>query len=247
MNCLILYPHEVGSDTVGRLVGNRAQRAIERHRLTVGLTVAAGLRNGGLGRATVVSVADNEVQLTLELVRPPPPRFSAELIVAVPRPQTLKKIVHLAVTLGLTHLHFVRTLKTVKSYLASSVLKPESLESEVLEALEQGVDTVCPEIFIHPSFENFGAGALVEIAGRTTHRLIADTQAPTTPLIAGGLSAGPLALAIGPEAGWSELERATFSAAGFAPTSLGARMLRVEFAAAFALGRCGALPYQTMV
>lgn len=246
MNCLIVYPDELGSDGVVRLIGDRARRALERHGLTVGANVTAGLRFGGLGRATVVSVAVEDVHLTFEHQRPAPPRFPAELIVAVPRPQTVKKIVHLAVTLGLTHLHLVRTLKTVKSYLASSVLFPESLESEVLEGLEQGVDTVSPEIAIYPSFENFGAGALREIAARAVHRHIADTHAPTVPM-GTVLSAGSLALAIGPEGGWTELERTTFAAAGFAPLGLGARMLRVEVAAALALGQFGALSPQTKV
>lgn len=245
MNCLIVYPDEIGGDGVVRLSGDRAQRARERHQLKLGVTVTAGVRNGRLGQGTVIAEDVGEYQLKLNLERDPPARSAAELIVAVPRPQTVKKVIHLACTLGIERLHLVRTIKTVKSYLTSSVLSPLGVEGEVLEGLEQSVDTVGPEIVIHRSFENFGRDVLPAIAARTERRFIADTVGGAADTPNGELShlrrgkGGARAVAIGPEAGWSDLERGVFAQTGFERVGLGPRMLRVEVAAAVALAQFG--------
>jgi 16S rRNA (uracil1498-N3)-methyltransferase len=52
-----------------------------------------------------------------------------------------------------------------------------------------------------------------------------------------GAVTGPLALAVGPEGGWTDRERAQLSAAGFEGASLGPHVLRTPTAVAVALGR----------
>jgi 16S rRNA (uracil1498-N3)-methyltransferase len=54
-------------------------------------------------------------------------------------------------------------------------------------------------------------------------------------LQAGSAAAGDLALAIGPEGGWTPAEIAAFKDAGWQSASLGPRILRVETAAIAAL------------
>jgi 16S rRNA (uracil1498-N3)-methyltransferase len=56
-----------------------------------------------------------------------------------------------------------------------------------------------------------------------------------------GRIAGPVALAAGPEAGFSAEEEASLAAAGFVPVSLGPRVLRTETAALAALAGLNAL------
>ncbi|HVC11380.1 MAG TPA: 16S rRNA (uracil(1498)-N(3))-methyltransferase [Burkholderiales bacterium] len=57
----------------------------------------------------------------------------------------------------------------------------------------------------------------------------------------GGRISGPVALAAGPEAGFSAREEADLGAAGFVPVSLGPRVLRTETAALAALAGLNAL------
>ena len=49
-------------------------------------------------------------------------------------------------------------------------------------------------------------------------------------------------LAVGPEGGFSEYEESRFEEAGLRPVSLGARILRTEFAVASLLALLGAEP-----
>lgn len=239
MNCLIVLPNEVREGGTAIISGERATLVRGEHELVAGITVTAAVRNGRIGRALVEGVNDDEVRLKLTLDREPPLRMEADLIVAVPRPQTTKKLIHLATTLGVERVHFIRTLNTVKSYLQSSALDEGGIEVEVMKGLAQGVDSVAPQFEVHRSFERFAADVLPEIALRRATRVFADTH--STDAISSQIrGAGDgVALAIGPEAGWSDKERSAFSAAGFHGVGLGPRMLRVDTATVVALAELG--------
>lgn len=241
MNCLIVLPSEVQGEDRARIVGPRVESVRAEHELTAGLTITAAVRNGRIGRAFVETVSADAISLRLNLDRDPPLRMSAELIVAVPRPQTVKKIVQLATTLGLERVHFVRTVNTVKSYLQSGALGGDGIDTEVMKGLAQGVDSVAPQFEVHRSFERFQAEVLPEIRGRRATCVFADTLATrriSTEIA--GLGEG-VALAIGPEAGWSDTERAALVGAGFQGVGLGPRMLRVDTAALVALAELGVI------
>lgn len=235
MNCVIVLRSEVRDEKRAVIAGPRAALLCAEHELSVGLTLTVAVRDGKIGRAFVEAIDEAEVRLQLTLDRDPPPRMRADLIVAVPRPQTTKKLIHIATTLGVERVHFIRTLNTVKSYLQSSTLEDASIESEVMKGLAQGVDSIAPRCEVHRSFERFAAEVLPEIAVRRATRVYADTHATRviSPELSGG-GAG-VALAIGPEAGWSDMERNAFAAAGFIGVGLGPRMLRVDTAAVVAL------------
>jgi len=239
MNCLIVLPSEVREGSAAIISGERAARVRVEHELQAGITVTAAVRNGKLGRALVEAVSEDEVRLQLTLDREPPPRMAADLIVAVPRPQTTKKLIHIATTLGVERVHFIRTLHTVKSYLQSGVLEVGGIECEVMKGLAQGVDSIAPQFEVHRSFERFAAEVLPEIVRRRATRVYADTHA-SEPISAKMTGTGPgVVLAIGPEAGWSDQERGAFVKNGFFGVALGPRMLRVDIAALVALAELG--------
>jgi 16S rRNA (uracil1498-N3)-methyltransferase len=74
---------------------------------------------------------------------------------------------------------------------------------------------------------------LSERAGDPVMKSVLDSQAPRT--AAAAASPAKISLAIGPEGGWTEQEFASAEAAGFAPASLGNRILRTETAVVAAL------------
>ena len=239
MNALIFFPDEVSADGVAVIRGERAARVNREHALTPGITITAAVRGGHIGSATLEAVSPTEIRCRVRFDREPPPRVDVELIVAVPRPQTVKKIIHVAVTLGLQRLHFIRTLHTVKSYLQSSVLTPEAIEEEVVRGLAQAVDSRAPTIEIHRSFESFVEGVVPTIVANERGCVLADTHA--APRIGAAVfpSLKKAALAVGPESGWSDFERERFIHHGFRAVSLGPRMLRVEVAATMGLAELG--------
>ena len=244
MNCVLVYPGEILMPNRAELTGARATYAIATHELTVGINVKAGVLGGQMGRASVLTAQPDRVVLSLALESPPPEKIPTELAIAVPRPQTIKKILQLSASTGVKKVHFLRTDNVVKSYLQSKMLLPDNIEREVLKGLEQGADTIRPEVVIHKGFSGFLEDAGKEAA---TVRIVADTRESTSIGKNRGLlkSAGQrVLLAIGPESGWSDREMGRLKEAGFVPVSLGKRMLRVETAACFLLAQLDLLREQ---
>lgn len=203
--------------------------------------VRAAELGGNRGQATVLRASKDEVLLELTLDLPALPRFPAALVVAVSRPQTIKKIIHLATTLGMMELHLLKTANVEKSYLQSKVLENDAIKAEVVLGLEQAVDSIPPAIQIHRNFHAFSTDVLPtilqDVPGQKTTRLLAHTSAETGKVFLGqGDLNQKLIVAIGPEAGWSEQEISKFQGLGFELIGLGERILRVEVAAAALLG-----------
>ena len=250
MNVLLFYPSEtvIKPDTGSRiysvrLTGHRHQYLINRHQITsVGTTVKAGIIGGLLGSATLVSVtADaSELEFQIDANMLVPPRSKTRMIIGVPRPQTVKKIIQVAASFGVSSIDFVLFEKSIKSYLSSAIWSHESLQVEVLESLEQVADTVAPTIAIHPRAHEFfneikndplvdqSEKIIFDSIGSVFNRDVNSTDTSYT-------------VAFGPEAGFIDSERALFKEFGFKIHTLGPRMLRLEHAACAALSRITAV------
>lgn len=216
-----------------------------RHDIKSGITITVVEYGAGSGRAVVTCCQQGCIELVL-LADPAPPysRHPTFLIAAVPRPQTVKKLIHLATTSGIRALHFVPAYNAQKSYFSSHALKEESIQHEVILGLEQAIDGVPPSVKVHHSFKLFIEDQLPvlrsEFSSKKTLNLVADTHS-VRQLGVDGLvleeRSRPVFIAIGPESGWSPRELDRWSQGGFCSVSLGPRMLRVEVAAALLLGQ----------
>jgi RsmE family RNA methyltransferase len=205
----------------------------ERHKLDLGRTYALGLEGRGRALAELTVLTDHEA--TFQICGPVEPlqREPIKLIVGIARPQTVKKVLHVASSFGVTELVFIRSERAEKSYFQSAVLLPQHLRDEVILGVEQGWDHELPQVTVLDRFRPFVEDELTKQTGRkiilSTRTAIADQ--PTGPI------KEQLTLAVGPEAGWNEFEEELLIKAGFSPLSLGKRMLRVEVALAVGLGR----------
>jgi len=231
VNLLLVEPGEVTDGTVVI-----ADRRAEHLRTVLGATIGSRLRAGiiGAGVGTADLVADDGVRVTLRLaiVDPAPPPLPIELVLAVPRPKVLSRVIEAAAAFGVARIALTNAWRVDKSYLKSPRLAPESLALSTRLGAEQGATTHLPQITIH-------------------HRLmeLLDTRWPApgsgTRLLAhpGGAPIesvprdGPVTIAIGPEGGWIAREVETFIERGFFAVSLGMAVLRVETAVATALGQ----------
>ena len=232
MNCLIIYPEEL-SENKALLRGSRAAEISERHKLSLGLDIKAGVYNGKLGRAKVVSLGDSiELEFTPE--ESPPVRLPVRLICGLSRPQTVKKVIQSSILYGIEELHFVSTELGEKSYQDSKIWEPANLAREIELGLEQAIDTVAPEIILHSKFHEFVNDHLDSLLSESQSSFLADTAA--SPNAALGDFEEEVLLAVGPEAGWSDKEISIFLDKGFEQISLGPRMLRVESAVTGLLG-----------
>ncbi len=234
MNLLLLRDEDFAADGTARVAGRRARHLVEVLRVAPGDRVAAGRLGGLVGEAEVLSLGPPEVVLAPRLGEPPPPPSPVDLLLALPRPKILRKVLQGAASMGVKRIVLLGSYRVEKSYFASPLLEPDSLAAEMALGLEQARDTVLPEVRVHRFFKPFVEDELDALFGGAA-RLLADPRA------AGRLGPAPAAaraaLAVGPEGGWTPYEASSLERRGFAPFSLGPRPLRVDVAVPFAVGQ----------
>ncbi len=234
MNLLLLEPGELAPDGAARLTGRRARHVREVLRCEPGDRIAAGVVGGPVGEAEVVSASAGELVLRAELDRPPPPPSPVALLLALPRPKILRKVLQAVAAMGVKRLVLLGSYRVEKAYWSSPLLAPEALRAELLLGLEQGKDTALPALTLERFFKPFVEDRLdVLLPGA---RLLADPRADG-PLERHAAPAGGVAIAVGPEGGWTPYEAAELERRGFAPFSLGPRPLRVDQAVPFIVGQ----------
>ncbi len=235
MNLVLLEPEELREDGTAHLAGRRAAHAALVLRAAAGDRIRVGVIGGRSGEALVERIGDSEVVLRPTLDRDPPPPAPVSLLLALPRPKILRRVLQAVASMGVKRLVLLGSWRVEKSYWGSPALEPDAIRAELVLGLEQGRDTVLPEVRVRPRFKPFVEDELAEAFPEAT-RLLADPSG-AAPL--GALApAGPgAALAVGPEGGFTAYEAAALRERGYAPFSLGDRILRVDTAVSFAVGQ----------
>ena len=151
-------------------------------------------------------------------------------------PKMLRRLLRAVAEFGVSDVVLVNGERVEKSFWQSDLLTDTALREYCLAGAAQGRDTRLPAVTLRRRFRPFAEDELPALcAGRRA--LVAHPGAavscPASP-------AGPLLLAIGPEAGFNDFEVGLLQAAGCLPVTLGPRTLRVETALVAALGRLGA-------
>lgn len=146
----------------------------------------------------------------------------------------LKRILVDATSLGVKRICFINSYRVDKSFWSSPLLAPETIAEKCRLGLEQTIDTVLPQVTLHPRFRPFVEDELPAMVGGT-RALVAhpagDQECPRS-------VTGEVTLAIGPEGGFIPFEiDLLHSAAGFEPVTLGPRILRVDTAVPALIGR----------
>lgn len=231
MNLILLFPEDFTRPTQVRLTDYRADHIRDILRVETGKVLRVGLVNGGIGAGRVVSATQDAVDLAVQIPETKPEAPDISLIVALPRPQTLKKVLETAASFGLRRLDLIHTARVQKSFFSSKLLEEKSWLRHVRFGLEQGGKTCFPKLDIHPSWNQFIKEDLKQNPTQESTKIILDPEASAT------LWESPLAkthdrheilCAVGPEGGWMENEIKTFVDVGFQPVRLGTPILRVE-------------------
>lgn len=234
MNLLLLDPSELDDTGIARLAGRRLEHAREVLRVQAGQSLKVGVLGGQLGTAEVLSRDAQALVLKVTVTQPPPPRAGVSLVLAIPRPKALKRVIPAIASLGVDRVVLVNAARVEKSYFDSKVLATEFLDGLVELGLEQACDTIRPTIELRERLKPFVEDELASWAPRDSVRLVPHPHA-TTPLRPVP-SATHVVLAIGPDGGWVPFELELFSKNGFQPVSLGPRVLRGEVAVPAVLG-----------
>jgi len=233
MNLILLHKDDLIGDRRVRLTGRRLRHVTEVHRAGVGDSLRVGLINDLIGTGSVTSVSGESLEMEVALTEKPPAALPLTLVLALPRPKVLRRVISSVSSLGVKKIILINSYRVEKSYWQSPFLSEEVLRDQMVLGLEQAVDTVMPEVSLKPLFRPFVEDELPAIIqGRTA--LVAHPAAgdpcPLSP-------AGQIVLAIGPEGGFIQYEIDKLASCGFRPVSLGTRILRVETAVPYIISR----------
>ncbi len=233
MNLLLLRDEDFLPDGTARITGRRRVHALEVLKAAPGDRLKVGRLGGRVGEAEILARDATWLSLKVELISAPPPRPGVDLLLAIPRPKALKKILPAVASLGVDRVVLVNAARVEKSYFDSKVLAPALIEELLIQGLEQARDTQLPTVLLRPLFRPFVEDELDQIFGTSARRLVAHPT-PSSPVPS--LEAQRVVLAIGPEGGWVPFELELLVKQGFQAATLGPRVLRVEVAVPLALG-----------
>ncbi len=262
MNIILVEAEEI-QDKIVQLSGRRAEHLSKILRCQCGDMVRIGIVGGNLGFGEVVAISKKPYLATLRIdaSQPPPPRPAVDLILALPRPIMLKRILSQAAALGVGHISLIHSRRVEKSFWQSNLLEKEEYNEHLLLGLEQAaVDTRLPEISFHRRFKPFVEDVLPDMMRDYAAAILAHPpkgEGGTGDSIAellgdifacGSKKSGNagrqsdkrrILLAVGPEGGWIDYEVEKFCRLGFVCGSMGERILKVDTAVVVLLGLVG--------
>jgi RsmE family RNA methyltransferase len=208
----------------------RANHIREVLRAREGQRVRVGMLDGPLGSGQVVSSTDDAVTLECHFDDVIPPRPSLDLVLAVPRPKSLRKLLPEVAAFGVDRIILLRTWRVAKPFLSVSLLRPEQYRPLLREGMMQGRHTHEPHVLIEPLFKPFVEDRAGAMFADATHRIVAH---PGVDKSIAALRIRPedrVVSVIGPEGGLVPYEVEAFEAQGFEPVRMGPTPLRVETA-----------------
>lgn len=233
MNLLLLEDADFVAADRAVLSGRRLKHLHEVHGAESGDSLRVGRLGGLMGRGTLLTLDEQHAELRVELDQPPPTKLPLTLLLALPRPKMLKRVLQTVAAMGVPRLVLLNSYRVEKSFWQTPFLEPEAIREQLLLGLEQARDTVLPEVSIEKRFKPFVEDRLPAISADTLGLVGHPGDYPACPRAV----SEPVTLAIGPEGGWIPYEVDLLTKAGLQPVQLGARILRVETAVTALLSR----------
>ncbi len=248
MNLLLFERDEIATaETIAKdqapeviLEGRRAAHLRAVLKVEVGRKLRAGVIGGARGRATVLAL--DPLTLRFEPTEGPSPQPRVDLLLALPRPKGLRRLLGAMGTLGVGALTLLNAWRVEKSYFSSPLLEAEPIRAALIVGMEQGRTTWLPEVAVRRRFVE----ALTELPAvdedpRRRVLLEPGSDAGLEALHPLSPAEGRVLVAVGPEGGWTERELASFAEAGFTALSLGDAVVRSETAVTAALAQLALL------
>ena len=232
MNIILADSYEI-TDKHIRLTDYRAEHIVKVLQLNTGDMIRFGIINGGRGKAQVTAIKQKfpfSVDLNIEISESPAPVAPIDLVLALPRPIMLKRVLSQVTALGVGTIHLVHANRVEKSFWKSSIVAEKEFRPYLLHGLEQAVDTRLPEICLHRRFKPFIEDYFPTIRHRCHTHIVAHPGGQSTLQKEINKESTRVLLAVGPEGGWVDYEVQKFREQGFNDCSIGARILKVDTA-----------------
>ncbi len=231
MNLLLLDSSEHEGDRV-ELSGRRAAHVADVLRAKPGERIRIGVLRESIGTAKVLSISREHLVLGDLTLQPAAPAPRVRLMIALPRPKALRRLLQTVASFGVDHIDLVNAWRVQKSYWDSPALAPDALVEQLWLGCEQGAHVWLPSIKTHRLLMPF----LAEIEEQEGPRLLAHPGSALW-LRDVDTSTGAVMFAVGPEGGWIEKELASLEGIGFQRISVSKATLRTEIALAATLAQ----------
>ncbi len=233
MNLILFNEDDYCGENRICLHDRRHQHIVDVHRAQPDSLLRVGQINGLCGSGKVISIDGQQVTLEISLIQPPPAALPLTLLLALPRPKMLKRILQTVSTMGVKELYLLNSYRVDKSYWSSPLLSPAAIHEQLQLGLEQALDTQMPNVHIRKRFKPFVEDELPAICAHTRGLVAHPYYAIECP----EATLTPTTLAIGPEGGFIPYEIEKLTQAGLTPFQIGQRILRVETAIPAVLSR----------
>jgi 16S rRNA (uracil1498-N3)-methyltransferase len=234
MNLIILSKTDFIEDTNRvNIQDHRLKHILEVNKPSVGDELRVGLMNGNIGQGRITSIEENGIEMDVVLDREPPAPIQLTLVFAMVRPRVFKRVLTQVTAMGIKRIIVINSYRVEKSFWKSPVLEEESLKKYLITGLEQGQDTIVPEVLIRPLFKPFVEDELPDIIKGTLPFVAHPYTSEPCPYNIGK----PVTLAVGPEGGFIQYEVNKLIECGFRAVHLGERTLHVESAISSLISR----------
>lgn len=234
MNLILLTSDDViGSDRRVRLNGRRHKHILEILKAKKDDRLTVGLINRRMGQGKVIEINKNSVELEVVFEKDPPKPLALTLILALPRPQVIKRILQSASSLGIKEIVFLNFFRVEKSLWQSSTLRPKEIQEQLILGLEQAKDTILPEVSLKKSFKAFVEDELPNLVKNSMPLVAHPGSGKACPKEVHL----PVTLVIGPEGGLVDYELDRLTRLGFQAVDLGPRIYKIETVLPFLAGK----------
>lgn len=225
MNCLLLKPCELSNNQAQLHAGDERFNHLQQIlKVSQGQSISAGIVNGLMGNATITNIDDKGINLECSFTKAPPKKLPLTIILALPRPKMLRRILQNIAELGVNELYLINSYKVEKSYWQTPLLDPQSIEQSLLNGLSQAKDTVAPKVHCKKLFKPFVEDELPQIIKGKEAFVAHPYQSSLCPKP----SNNERVIAIGPEGGFTEYEVNLLKQHGLTSISMGERIYKVE-------------------
>lgn len=226
MNLILLFKDDFIAENKVRLEGRRLRHILEVQRPVNGDELRVGLAGGLTGTGCITSLKDASLEMNVKLINSPPAPLPLTLVLALPRPKVLRRILLSVTAMGVKRIILLNSFRVEKSFWQSPVLEPENIQRHLVSGLEQARDTVLPEVFLRPFFKPFAEDEAPELIKDSLPLVAHPTANEPCPRDV----RQPVSLAVGPEGGFIPYEVDKLISCGFHAVHLGQRILNIEAA-----------------
>lgn len=232
MNIILLDSRQTETE-LWSITSTRQLEHLQQHlQIQVGDTLKVGIREGLRYLTEIVEISEKAVRLKPLQEEAVPEKLPVTLIVALPRPKVLRRLIMDSVTLGVEKIILLHSYRVDKSYWQTPFL--QQLNHYIELGLEQAGDTVAPKIELYKRFKPFVEDILPGLISMDCPAYVAHPYAEQAMPFA---IEHPCTIVIGPEGGFIPYEVDLLIKNGCQAVSLGNRIIRTETVIPYVLGR----------